>query len=297
MQFMKNCLIIPTLNAGALWKEVLAAIDCQTVQPDRKILLDTYSKDETVRMAEKHGFEVHKIQPQDFNHGLTRQYGADLCPEADVLIYMTQDAVLADPKALASLFQPFRVNPQDEPLENQNIATVYGRQLPRPEATPLEAFARHHNYPEESRIKTLADIPTLGIHAAFCSNSFAAWRKTALDQIGGFPKTDFGEDMLTAARLLKNGWAVAYCSEATVIHSHPMSVKEEFIRSRQIGRMHRANPWLEQQFGKTTNAGKKYLINQIQFLIKNAPKSLPSALLAAVVKFVGFKIGKAGQSD
>jgi len=286
MQFMKNCLIIPTLNAGILWEEVLAAIDRQIVQPYRKILLDTCSNDETVRMAEKHGFEVHKIQPPDFNHGLTRQYGADLCPEADVLIYMTQDALLADPQAMGNLFQP---------LENQQVAAVYGRQLPRPKATPLEAFARHYSYPATSRIKTLADIPTLGIHAAFCSNSFAAWRKTALNQVGGFPGTDFGEDMLAAARLLKNGWAVAYCAEATVIHSHPMRIKEEFIRSRQIGQMHRANPWLEQQFGKTTNAGKKYMTKQIRFLARNAPESLPSALLSAVAKFSGFKIGISGR--
>ncbi|MBC8205532.1 MAG: glycosyltransferase family 2 protein, partial [Kiritimatiellaeota bacterium] len=246
----------------------------------------TCSGDATVDLAKRHGFEIHSIQPKEFNHGLTRQAGADLCPEADVLIYMTQDVVLADPQALKNLFQC---------LENREIAAAYGRQVPRPKATPLEAFARLHNYPEESRIKTLADIPMLGIHAAFCSNSFAAWRKSALNQIGGFAETDFGEDMLAAARLLQNGWHIAYCAEAKVVHSHPMSAKEEFTRSRQIGRMHRANPWLEKQFGKTTGAGKEYLTKQITFLKKRSPSKIPRAGLTALAKYSGFQIGKMGR--
>ncbi|MBC8205658.1 MAG: glycosyltransferase family 2 protein, partial [Kiritimatiellaeota bacterium] len=244
----------------------------------------TCSGDATVDLAKRHGFEIHTIQPEHFNHGLTRQVGADLCPQADVLIYMTQDAVLADPQALENLLQS---------LENQQAAAAYGRQLPPPGTPPTEAFARQHNYPPESRIKTLADISDLGLHTAFCSNSFAAWRKDALDKIGGFPETDFGEDMLAAARLLQNGWHITYCAEAKVVHSHPLSTKEEFIRSRQIGRMHRANPWLEDLFGPTTGAGKKYLSEQVGFLSKNAPGALPSALLSAAAKFSGFSIGKA----
>lgn len=222
---MSFALVIPTLNAGPDWINLLRSIDLQTVQPTFKILLDCYSTDETVPLAKKHGFKIEPIDPKCFNHGLTRQKGAELCSNVDYLIYMTQDAVPASPTSFSSLLMPFG---------SQQVAAVYGRQLPRCKATRLEAFARHHNYPKESMLKTLSDIPTLGVQTAFCSNSFAAWRKDLLEQIGGFESTDFGEDMLAAAKLLLKGWDIAYCSEATVIHSHPMTLKQEY----QIGRAH-----------------------------------------------------------
>ena len=83
---------------------------------------------------------------------LTRQQGANLCPEAEAVIYITQDAIPASPHAFETLGAAF---------ENPQVGAVYGRQLPRENATPLESFARKHNYPPQSRIKTIEDIPEL----------------------------------------------------------------------------------------------------------------------------------------
>lgn len=283
--FMNVALIIPTLNAGPLWERVLKAIDRQPVQPNRKILLDTCSEDATVELAKKHGFEVHTIRPEEFNHGLTRQHGFDLCPEADVLTYMTQDAVPADPQALKNLFQC---------LENEDIAAAYGRQLPPPETPSVEAFARLHNYPPESRTKSKADIQQLGLQTAFCSNSFAAWRRTALENIGGFPATDFGEDMLAAAKLILAGHSVAYCAEAAVLHAHPLSLRETFRRGRQIGALHRRHPWLRTQFGRPEKSGDRYVQAGTAFLARESPLQIPCFLVQSSTKLLGFLSGKSG---
>ncbi|EDQ5460999.1 glycosyltransferase, partial [Salmonella enterica] len=48
---MKITLIIPTYNAGALWPNVLDAIKQQTIYPDKLIVIDSGSKDETVSLA------------------------------------------------------------------------------------------------------------------------------------------------------------------------------------------------------------------------------------------------------
>ncbi|EAA4588829.1 rhamnosyltransferase, partial [Salmonella enterica subsp. enterica serovar Typhimurium] len=48
---MKITLIIPTYNAGSLWPNVLDAIKQQTIYPDKLIVIDSGSKDETVPLA------------------------------------------------------------------------------------------------------------------------------------------------------------------------------------------------------------------------------------------------------
>jgi len=280
---MKTALIIPTLNGGDQWAAVVEGIDAQTLQPDRKLIIDSASTDQTVEIAKQHGFEVHTVSRETFNPGLTRQLGATLCPETEVLIYMTQDATPAEPQTFQTLTDCF-LTPQ--------IAVAYGRHRPHPDACITEQFKRQYLYPDQSQIRTADDIPAFGLKTTFCSNSFAAWRTRALEQIGGFENTPFGEDMLAAAKLILAGQAIAYCAEAEVIHSHPSTYRENFIRGRQIGKLHRHHPWLEQQFGKTTDTGWKYLANQIVFLAKTELWKIPHATLTATAKTLGFCSGK-----
>ncbi len=82
------------------------------------------------------------------------------------------------------------------------------------------------NYPagEAVTIRSQDDVRRLGIKAAFCSNSFAAYRRSAMEQIGFFSvNTLFAEDSIAAAKLLQRGWSVGYVPQAllripTIIH-------------------------------------------------------------------------------
>ncbi len=237
---MKTALIILTHNAGERWKETLGALDAQTLQPDHKLIIDSGSTDDTCAQAEEHAFELLRIPKEKFDHGQTRQLGAEQFPEADLLIYMTQDVILTGNKSLEILINGFK---------NPSVSASYGRQIPCLDATGGEKVMRAYNYPETSTLKTEDDIPEMGLHTPFCSNSFAAYRKADLLKIGGFPKTDFGEDMLVAAKLILNGNAIFYNAEATVIHSHSDTLKTAFQRGRSIGEMHKQNPWLLNAFG------------------------------------------------
>ncbi len=105
------------------------ALKSQTVQPTEVIVIDSTSDDNTVDLARYDGFRVVQIGRHEFRHGATRQYGAELAAEADVLLYLTQDAILADQHALEQLLQAF---------ENPAVGAAYGRQLPRSGANPIE---------------------------------------------------------------------------------------------------------------------------------------------------------------
>ena len=212
------------------------------------------------------------------------EYAAELAFDADVLVYLTQDSILADVNALARLVAAF---------EDASVGAAYGRQLPRPGANPIEAHARLFNYPPVSAIRSLEDAAAMGFKAIFFSNSFGAYRRTALEQVGGFPKeSDFGEDTVVAARLLQMGWRIAYVTEAQAYHSHAYTCREEFRRYYRIGQLHGSEPWLLRDFGKASGEGRRFAMSEIQYLSRRAPWLIPEAILRTGLKYLGYKRGE-----
>ncbi len=157
---VRYTIVIPTLNAAKDWPRLVGPL-LAAVSPEDVLILDSDSDDETVKLAKQAGFGVRVLSRKEFNHGGTRQLAAEIACEATILLYMTQDAVLASPGSVQRLLAVF---------DDAAIAAAYGRQLPRPGATPIEAHARAFNYPAESRTMTFASHEELGIKTAFMSN-------------------------------------------------------------------------------------------------------------------------------
>ena len=99
-----------------------------------------------------------------------------------------------------------------------------------------EKYTRSFNYPEQSCLKTEKDVQTYGIKTYFCSNVCAAYDHRIYDEIGGFPEhAIFNEDMIYAGWMVKNGYGVAYVSEARVYHSHNYTCMQQFHRNFDLG--------------------------------------------------------------
>ena len=274
---------IPTLNAGAAWADALKALDQQTL-PHDTLVIDSGSRDGTVERAQQSGARVVPIEGSTFDHGGTRQLAADLAPKAEIVIFMTQDATLATPDALASLVSWF---------EDERVGAAYGRQLPRRGALPIEVHARLFNYPMQSRVTTQADIAMLGMKAAYLSNSFTAYRRSALMDAGGFPaKTLVSEDMIVGARMLLKGWKLAYAADACVYHSHDYTPIQEFQRYFDIGALHARESWLLDHLGSPEGEGRRFVLSELRYLVRHAPWRIPSALGRTLVKYLGYRIGR-----
>lgn len=279
-------IIVPTYNAGPNWGDWITAYRTQNIKADKVVVIDSSSTDNTAVLAEQAGFFVHRIATSEFNHGGTRNQAVKFLESfanVDVVVFMTQDAILASPDSLASLLVPFA---------DEDITVVCGRQLPHHNSTPLAAHARYFNYPSKSSIKSKSDIATMGIKTAFMSNSFAAYRLSVFEELGGFPNnTILAEDMYLTAKMILSGYKVAYCAEATVFHSHNYTLKQEFQRYFDTGVFQRDQAWLQQAFGQAVSEGKKFVLSELKFLSTNAPHLLPKALLSTFAKWVGFKLG------
>ena len=167
--------------------------------------------------------EVHHLTREEFDHGKTRDQAARMS-RADYLLFMTQDALPEDCHLIEKLVEAME---QDE-----KIGAAYARQLPREDCRLMEQYTRQFNYPEESRVKWLADLPELGIKTYFCSNVCAMYRRELYLQLGGFvQKAIFNEDMIFAGELIQKGYGVAYAAEAKVVHSHNYSAIQQFHRN------------------------------------------------------------------
>jgi len=281
---VKVIVCIPTLQAARFWSGLWSSLEIQTLQPLEVIVIDSASTDGSAELARDHGCRVVTIERSEFRHGGTRQYAAELALGADVIVYLTQDLVLADANALGRLIAAF---------DDASVGAAYGRQLPRPGARPIEAHARIFNYPKISAIRSLQSVGTLGFKSIFFSNSFGAYRRRALEEVGGFPRSsDFGEDTVVAARMLQRGWCLGYVADALAYHSHAYGYKEEFRRYFRIGQLHAREAWLLREFGQVAGEGRRFAMSEIRYLAKHAPWKIPDAIARTGMKYVAYQRGR-----
>lgn len=276
-------IVIPTLNPGVHWDAVLDKLCTQIFCPRRILIVDSSSTDDAVAIAHRHGCEVHVIARSEFNHGSTRQLAAKMLADVDIIVYMTQDALLADQYAIGNLVAAF---------SNPKVGCAYGRQLPNMDSGPIGAHARLFNYPEESFVRALEDSSQLGIKAAFISNSFSAYRRSALMETGGFPpNVILSEDTFVAAKMLLADWKLAYCAHAKVFHSHDYSVLQEFRRYFDIGVFHAQEAWIRAELGNAEQEGIRYVLSEARYLMRHAPWLIPSAMLRTGLKYLAYRLG------
>lgn len=274
---------VPTLNAGLKWSDWLTRTGAASISATRRLVIDSSSTDGTPTLAGKRGWEVLSIKRCEFDHGGTRQQALHHLSDCDIVVFLTQDALVADPQSLNRLVCTFN---------NPRVAAAFGRQLPHTDATPVAAHARYFNYPATSRTVSKADISCLGIKTAFLSNSFAAYRRETTLSVGGFPEgTILSEDMLAGARLLKAGWELAYEAHAQVFHSHNYSLFEEFRRYFDIGVLHHREAWLLEWLGKAEGEGGRFVISEVAYLLRHAPWRLPEAGIRTLLKYIGYRLG------
>jgi rhamnosyltransferase len=277
-------LVIPTLNAGSRWVASLEAIKAQTFQPHRLLVIDSSSTDETIPLAQSALFETISIDRSQFNHGGTRQWAAEYLTDCEIIIFLTQDAIPVDRAAFAEIVRSFA---------DSSVAVAYGRQLPHKGATPVEAHARVFNYGPQTLMKNAVAAAQLGTKVFFCSNSFAAYRRSALVALGGFRRDlILGEDMEFAARAIKAGYANMYCAAAVVYHSHDYSMIQTIGRYFDIGVFDADNSWMREEFGSHSGEGLRFVASELQYLATNAPTKIPRGLTLTAAKWIGYRMGR-----
>lgn len=282
-------IIIPTYKPDEKFKKLIELLEIQTVSVNKMIVINTEEKYMEALcignrfLAEHKKLSIHHISRKEFDHGKSRNFGAKKS-EADVIVFMTQDAVPANEYLLEKLIAP---------LADKEVACSYARQLPAEDSTMTEQLTRKFNYPAESKVKSKEDLKDMGIKTYFCSNVCCAYNAKIFKELQGFINhTIFNEDMIYAAKVIDNGYKIAYAADAEVIHSHNYSANQQFHRNFDLGVSQADHPEIFENISSESEGIK--MVKETIAKLKNAgcTKEIPGYIVTSGCKYIGYRLGK-----
>ncbi len=229
----KASVIIPTLNAGAVFERVLKAVVAQKAPwPYEILVLDSGSTDQTLEIVKKYpSVKLHQIDKADFNHGATRNLGVELT-EGEFVAFITHDAMPYNTSWLYNIVTSIEKYP--------NAAGAFGKHLAWPDASSFTKRDLKLHFDMFSRLPIAVDKKTDAeswdrqdqqwlqtLH--FYSDNNSCFRRSVWKDIP-YRTTAFGEDQLWAWDIINAGYQKVYAPQAVVYHSHDYDAAETFER-------------------------------------------------------------------
>lgn len=282
---MKVAALVPVFEGAHYLPALLHALASQTRPPDETWVAETDPRPETEALVRGADARYVPVARHEFDHGGTRSRLAERT-DADVLLLLSQDALPAGREAVERLLRPLEAD--------SDVAAAFGRQLPPPGAHPFTRMKRAFLYTGASKVQRFEDRLGAGFRTAFFSNSFAAWRRAPLADIGWFgARRLMCEDVSAAAALLAAGHKVAYVADAEVEHGNEHPLRVELARYFDIGATHALDPRLERDFGSPHGEGLRFVRFGVRFLVEEGHASqLPAFALWSAGKRVAYSLGR-----
>lgn len=289
MQYSVDVILL-TYKPGKQVMELIRALEEQTY-PIRKIIIMNTEERYFYNLFYGTGFleqyrnvEIHHLSEKEFDHGRTRAKAVQYS-KSDIFVCMTQDAMPEDDRLIQNLVKAL--------TGQEKTAAAYARQLPLPDCREIERYTRGFNYPDQSSVKSSADMEKLGIKTFFCSNVCAAYDREIYETIGGFvKKAVFNEDMVYAGHAVIAGYRIAYAAEAQVRHSHNYTCMQQFHRNFDLGVSQAEHPEVFNAVS-SENEGIRLVRSTIRHLEKKKKwLQIPYLIVSSGYKLIGYQLGK-----
>lgn len=227
--------VIPTLNAGVQFAELLRTVRSQEIADDVEIvIIDSGSRDDTADIARRAGARVLTTPRSEFSHGGTRNQAIRASRGAFVALTV-QDALPVDEHWLSDLIAPL--------LEDPTVAGSYGLQLARPSAGLLArarswGWCEAHNTPLVKSLDAPKEFwhlsPQERVELIRFDNVTACVRRSVWEEVP-FPNRDYAEDLAWAKQVLRQGYHTAFVPESKVWHSHERGWRYNLCRAYMEG--------------------------------------------------------------
>ena len=262
----KIAVVVAARDEGPVLPRLLQALDELTYPPEKlsMIVVDDGSADETAQLLEAWGHQPGRlVVTLAKSIGKAAAINRGIAAAGAVEIIVVCDADLR-PRAdcLAELVRPFA-----DPC----VGAVSGYMDPVNAGTsPVACYAAVETWMTQlvtSAGKDRLDLnpPTLG---------FCAYRRTAFEEIGGFPAGAVGEDLVATVALTKQRWRLRFAPEARA-ENHVVERLPDYWRQH--------TRWAGNTFdaGRTANQSRASLALRIETWMMSAGYTDRLALLAA----------------
>ncbi len=229
-------IIIPTLNGGELFKDVIDSIFAQKVPWSFEVIvIDSESDDGTWEyLQSREDIRSYRIKRSEFNHGATRNYGVSLS-RGEYALFLTQDAIPAR-GWLYNLVAPM--------IHCDRAAGAFGRHKAHKNASFFTKKMIENHFEKLRELPLCVSIASNKsryerdisyrqmLH--FFSDNSSCLRKSIWEKIP-YPEVPYGEDQLWAQAVMDAGYSKIYAYGSIVYHSHDYSAKEQYQRSLTDG--------------------------------------------------------------
>jgi len=210
-----NCsIVIRAYNESRHLPRLLQGISHQTCGEVETILVDSGSTDSTVQIAEAFGARIVNIAAEEFTFGRSLNLGI-AAARSELVVIASAHVYPVYPDWLERLLQPF---------EEHRVALTYGKQR----GSESSGFPEHQIFRQWYPDQDMEDQPS-----PFCNNANAAIRRSLWLQ-HAYDETLTGlEDLEWAKWAQSQGYSVAYCAHAEIVHVHnetPRAVYERYRR-------------------------------------------------------------------
>lgn len=224
--------VIPTRNAGSDFRYTLEKISGQKgIREIELIIVDSGSEDGTPALAEKYGARVFSVNPFDFNHGATRNFGAEKA-SGDFLVFMSQDAIPIGDLCLFNLISKMH--------QDMGIAAATLKQVPRSDA---DLFSCWQLWFYNNKLLRYSEDFVAALNTVFpegvspeekrrlmqIDNVFSCFRREVFNRFR-FREIAYAEDLDLGRRLIEGGHKILFMISSGVIHSHNRPAEYFFRR-------------------------------------------------------------------
>jgi len=267
-------IVLLTYNSEETIEDVLKGIFEQdtSIKYDVQVI-DSGSKDGTINILKKFPVKIKMIEPESFNHGLTRNLGASLT-SGEYILFLSHDAI-----PTKNWLEPLVVALEG----NKKAAGAFSKQIPADKA-PLvikraleEEWCFGSNEPFENLFPSDFQDHSKIYRTFFFTDVSSCIKRGVWEEIP-FRRCETAEDILWASDVLKRGYTTIYQPESVVIHSHIRKIKRHFQDNFNHAKTMKKLILQEDIFGIRDNLSDKKTPTVKELEELSRPLNLPKAI-------------------
>ena len=213
---MNPCIIMRSYNDMPLIADTLAAVDQQTTSFEL-ISLDNESTDNTLLEIRKYTDRTINIPKGTYVPGRVLNQGMAVS-HGEFVVFLNSDCTPQNELWLKTLLAGFA---------DDNVAAVFGRQIPRPDCHPIFAKDTEDTFGDGSNQKYWRHCFSMASSAIRRS----VWEKMKFDE-----DIQYSEDIDWTWRARQKGHEIRYVADSIVMHSHNYNLRQFYRRHYGEGR-------------------------------------------------------------
>jgi len=208
----KLSIIMRSYNEAWALKETLPALKAQSMKDWELIVIDSGSTDGSVEMIQQ-AQPAHFVQiaSSEYNPSKVMNHGMRLS-RTPFGIFLNADATPQGSEWLAPLF---------EALQQEDVAAVFGRQIPRPDCQAVFACDYERCFGpnrESAHWDHFFSMVSSGLRKDI-------WARKGFDE-----RLTYAEDDAYTRWCVTEGYKVVYCEDSVAMHSHNYTLEQSFKR-------------------------------------------------------------------